>query len=747
MKQGRRAALITGGVSTALAMGLFLPGIAGAGPTLTKSPPGAAPAGALSVRLAALAGPDLRSASAARQADRLSLPTRGAGSLMRAASDYVVDVRARSTSQRVRRGLRDSGARIVAVSRRYRTITVAVAASDLRAVAAVPGVQAVTEELTPMTSGSASSTGAGGGPITAATCTGARTSEGDVQLQAAAARNSFGVDGTGVKVGVLSDSFDRDGSAPTHASNDVASGDLPGPGNPCGHTTAVQKVDDSIVGEDEGRAMVQIVHDLAPGAALAFATAFASETSFANNIKALKNAGAKVIVDDVSYFDEPFFQDGPVSVAVNQVTQGGATYFSSAANSNVIVGGKNVASWEAPSFRTMSCPAGVPSYATKCMDFTPGTGVDNGAGITVAPGGGFRLDLQWAEPWFGVNTDLDVYVLNSANQIVAFSENVNPGASGTQKPFELLTWGNNTGSSQTVRIVINKFSGSANPRLKYALVGAGGITGVEHNVSTGGDIVGPTIFGHNGANNAMSIAAIPFNNANTIETYSSRGPVKLYYGPVNGTTPANKLASPLNLAKPDVAATDGVQNTFFGSFSSGVWRFFGTSAAAPHAAAVAALQLDGFSSATVSQVKSAQLSTALPVGAFGADAAGKGRVNAQGAVSQLLPAVTINNVSASEGNSGTKNFTFHLQLSKANPKASTVLFSTANGTATAGSDYVAKTNQLVTFPAGSTGQNVAVTVKGDTVTEANETFTAKLSKPVRMKIGDGTGAGTIQNDD
>jgi Calx-beta domain/Subtilase family len=736
----RRSTLVMVGVLVGLAIAVAAPAVAGARPATLKSLPGTAQDNGLSTRLAALATRDLRSASAAQQADRISLPTRGAGSLLRAGSDFVVDVRARDTSDRLRRALQASGARILEVSPRYRTVTAAVAASDLRDVAAVRGVQAVTEELTPMTSGISPDGGAG----TSATCTGSRTSEGDTQLQASAARNSFGVSGNGVKVGVLSDSFDRDTSAPTHASGDVATGDLPGPGNPCGHTVAVQKVDDSVVGDDEGRAMAQIVHDLAPGATLAFATAFGSETGFANNIKALRNAGAKVIVDDVTYFDEPFFQNGPVSVAVNQVTAQGATYFSSAANSNVIVGGNNVASWEAPSFRTTTCPAGVPSYATHCMDFTPGAGVDNGAGITVAPGGGFRLDLQWAEPWFGVNTDLDVYVVNSANQVVAASENINPG--DTEKPFEFLAWGNGSGSSQTVRIVINKFEGTANPRLKYVLLGAGGITGVEHNVSTGGDVVGPTIFGHNGANNAMSTAAIPFNNANAIETFSSRGPLKLYYGNVNGTTPASPLPSPLTLAKPDVAATDGTQNTFFGSFTGGVWRFFGTSAAAPHAAAVAALQIDGFPSATVSQIKTAQKSTALPVGSFGATAAGHGRVNAKAAVANLLPAVTINNVSATEGNSGTKNFTFHLQLSKASSKATTVQFATANGTATAGSDYVAKT-QLVTFPAGTTGQNVAVAVKGDTTPEPNETFSAKLTKPVRMKIADGTGVGTIQNDD
>jgi Calx-beta domain-containing protein len=90
---------------------------------------------------------------------------------------------------------------------------------------------------------------------------------------------------------------------------------------------------------------------------------------------------------------------------------------------------------------------------------------------------------------------------------------------------------------------------------------------------------------------------------------------------------------------------------------------------------------------------------------------------------------------------------FHLQLSKASPKATSVRYSTANGTATAGSDYVAKTNQLVTFPAGTTSKNVTIAVKGDTTAEPNEAFSVKLSSPIRMKIGDGTGVGTIQNDD
>jgi hypothetical protein len=59
--------------------------------------------------------------------------------------------------------------------------------------------------------------------------------------------------------------------------------------------------------------MMQIIHDIAPGADLAFYTAFYSEQDFANGILALAAAGCKVIVDDVSYFDEPFFQNGVVA--------------------------------------------------------------------------------------------------------------------------------------------------------------------------------------------------------------------------------------------------------------------------------------------------------------------------------------------------------------------------------------------------------------------------------------------------
>src|SRR5262249_41247340 len=258
---------------------------------------------------------------------------------------YVVDVRVDGAVDTAADRIdKLAGAGVIAKSPRYRTVTVAADPGSLRALAAETGVEAVTEVLTPMVNGP--------GPQTSAVCQGSVTSEGLAQLHADQVQNTLSDTGSGVKVGVLSDSFDQSAATTIHAANDMASGDLPGANNPCGRATPVHNLQDHAGGEDEGRAMLQVVHDLAPDASLAFATAFTGETQFADNIRALAAVGAKWIVDDVTYSDEPFFQDGPVSVAVNDVTAGGVTYFSSAANNNLIdSNGRNIASWETPSYR------------------------------------------------------------------------------------------------------------------------------------------------------------------------------------------------------------------------------------------------------------------------------------------------------------------------------------------------------------------------------------------------------------
>lgn len=588
----------------------------------------------LSGRLAALAGPDLRAASRAEQAAALSLPASGPASLMRRGDSVVVDVRVANRTRERAAGLEATGARVLSVSGGYRTVTAAIPPSSLRRLAGVPGVVAVSEVLTPMVGA------AGDRPESGAinTCAGSVTSEGDGQLKASQARTTYDVDGAGVKVGVLSDSYNALGGA----NSDIATGDLPGPGNPCGRINPAQVLQDFGGGIDEGRAMMQLVHDLAPGANLAFASAFISETSFANNIRALATNGAKVIVDDVTYFDEPFYQDGIVANAVNDVTAAGVTYYSSAANNNRIIGGNNTNSWEALAFRDGgACPAGVTGSPVHCMDFDPSGGTDTSFQITVPNGRSPLIELQWAEPWDGVTTNLNLHITRvSTGTQVASSTSSTTGVGS--KPFEILQFTNSTGSSADYNIAINNATASGTPRLKFVVLdnGAQTISASEYPTGSGGDIVGPTIFGHNGAANAMSTAAVPYNNSSTPETFSSRGPLTLLFGPVNSPTPAPPLGSPQTLLKPDIAATDGGLTTFFGSGN----RFFGTSAAAPHAAAVAALQLDANPAQSVAQVKSAQKTTADPVGSFTTNDVGSGLVNALDAVPVNPPAPPTVNV-------------------------------------------------------------------------------------------------------
>jgi hypothetical protein len=584
----------------------------------------------LSTRLHDLSSADLRSASPAVQADAVSLLNRGAGSLLRDGDALVVEIRTADGPRAAVSALEQAGAEITGISGEYNTVTASVDESDLRAVGAVDGVEYVSEVITPMT-GAIDDASADAGALN--TCATGVVSEGNTQLRAGTAKTQFDVDGSGVKVGVLSDSYDTNAGASTHAADDVASADLPGVGNPCGRTEPVQVVDDSAGPQgDEGRAMLQIVHDIAPGASLAFATAFTGETNYANNIRALAAAGAKVIVDDVIRFDEPMYQDGAIAKAVNDVTAQGVAYFSMAFNSD----GLGVNSYEAPNgYRTMACPPAVLALRAggddSCMDFDPSGATDAGFDVTVAAGTPFRLSLSWAEAQFGVANDFDVYVFNpntgGAVSLEAESDNL---ASQRATEFGSFT----VGSAGNRQIVIRRYDGTGSPRLKLVSNDNGANTWQSTQAVTAPDVQGPTIYGHNGAAAAQTVGAVPFSNSNTVEGFSGRGPVTSIFEPVNGTTASPAFPAPRVLSKPDIAATDGGITTFFGSGN----RFFGTSAAAPHAAAVGALQLEANPALTNTQVMAGQRATARPVGAFGPLDAGAGLIDAQAAIAGQPPA-------------------------------------------------------------------------------------------------------------
>lgn len=111
-----------------------------------------------------------------------------------------------------------------------------------------------------------------------------------------------------------------------------------------------------------------------------------------------------------------------------------------------------------------------------------------------------------------------------------------------------------------------------------------------------------------------------------------------------------------------------------------------------------------------------------------------------------LPSISITDKSVTEGNSGTTLMKLKVTLSSASTSTVTVNYATADSTATAGSDYVAK-NGKVKFNAGQTSKTISVTINGDTQFEPTEKLKVLLSVPVNATIADGLGVGTIKNDD
>ena len=391
--------------------------------------------------------------------------------------------------------------------------------------------------------------------------------------------------------------------------------------------------------------MAQIVYDLAPGAQLGFASAFNGLYEFADNIHALRDWGANIIADDVYYYEEPLFQDGPVSVAISDVVSSGVMYYTSAGNSNADLNGLQVASYEAASYRPTTCPLGLTYPGKDCHNFNfnpTGTAV-NADQVTLAANGTLDIDLQWSEPWNGVVTDFDLYLLDMSGNVVESDYTTNSGPGGTQQPFAYIYHQNLTGSPQTYQIVITRYDGTGTPRIKFFFSqNTSKLTYVEFNMSAGEDTVGPTISGHSASRYVSSVGATPYDNANSVEIFSSRGPAAHYWGPVIGTLAASPIETE-TLLQPDFTATDLVCTTFFfiNDGTSKCYRFQGTSAAAPHAAAVAALVLQAARRYHLNlnqySMKALLQSTAVTITTADSYAAGAGRLDAFAAMTAILP--------------------------------------------------------------------------------------------------------------
>jgi PKD repeat protein len=449
------------------------------------------------------------------------------------------------------------------------------------------------------------------------TNSGSVTSQGDIAQRSYIARSVNGLSGAGSKVGVLSDSFDQQGGAAAG----VASGDL----------SAVQVLDDgAICGDmvfqepctDEGRGMLEIVHDVAPGAELAFATAFGGFAVFANDIIALANAGANVIVDDVIYLGEPMFMDGVIAQAVDQVKGMGVSYFSSAGN-------QARASYEhayANSGEQLMIDLGGILYPAGYMhDFDSGPGVDTAQAHTIPAGQCAIFSVQWDSPFgsaaagTGTQNDLDVWLVDDSEQwIVAYDahENIPTG-----EPVELMQFCNDglyvPTDPPVFKLIIALWEGAEPGTVKTVLFGNAMID--EHATNSS------TLYGHANANGAEAVGAVYYQQTPEfgttppqLEPYSSAGGTPILF-----TSSSVRLSVPELRLKPEISAPDGVNTSFFYPTSDrdndGTPDFSGTSAAAPHAAGVAALLLERSPGATPDAIYVTLESTAFDMMTAGFD--------------------------------------------------------------------------------------------------------------------------------
>ncbi|MFD3444093.1 S8 family serine peptidase [Microbacteriaceae bacterium 4G12] len=535
---------------------------------------------------------------------------------------------------------------------------------------------------------------------------GAATSQG-VALERIDRVEQAGIDGEGITIGALSDSYDIATTTVTgeplaiRAADDVASGDLPGPGNPLNPEPVVVLAEptEEEEGSDEGRGMLQIAHDVAPAAKLCFATAFGGLLTFAQHVRDLADdsgpCAADVVVDDVIYFSEPFFSDSALSDAIDDVAAEGVHYFSSAGNQG------NQQAWDAPVRLLPAEEAAAGSnldladidpalYSGGLQDMDPGDGTDAAQTITLAGAGGL-LNVQWddpvdpdgptlGEPLFsatGEITDQDpepsftfTATAEDVGRSVLFRTDAIPsgttdlilavtapdgtvlaeidtgsspelystvlpeagdytitisgfqGAQGdfvvevlpvvapsrVSTDFNLLLFdmeGNFVGAVADVNTATGRpseiVSLAGMPEFQLAISRAGtgpfGATRLRNVLFNGAyfteysESLAPSAFGHATARGATAVGAFdPFRPYLPEYFTSPGGDLQILFD-----SAGNRLPTPETRRVPQVTAADGGNTTFFGSDTlrdeDTQPNFFGTSAAAPHAASIAALAL------------------------------------------------------------------------------------------------------------------------------------------------------------
>ena len=391
--------------------------------------------------------------------------------------------------------------------------------------------------------------------------TGRINTEGDGIHRADLVRTFSGLTGRGVRVGVISDGVDSWASA-------RSSGDLP---------DSIEINPDDEGSGDEGTALLEIIHDLAPGVDLAFSGSgsslgFVEATLWLAN-EAFDGEGADIIVDDVGYYSEPYFEDGVVAQAAEDAVAGGVVFVSAAGN-----------------FADGHYAGEFSDDGNGYHDFDDDPDATD---ITLSVELRSSLVLQWNDQFGASDNDYDLFVCPPGLKPVKFNlqngicEGSTREQNGDDDPYEIISFV----FSPIADVYIRKYSGNGDQQLKL-FVPNGEV--LEHGNLEGG------IIGHPAVSGVLAVGAISASDPghDDAQSYSDRGQTEIYF-------PSRQTRY-----KPDVMGIDGVLITGAGGFGSEVEgisfrRFSGTSAAAPHVAGIAALVMEAQRKADPSMGKKA----------------------------------------------------------------------------------------------------------------------------------------------
>jgi hypothetical protein len=451
------------------------------------------------------------------------------------------------------------------------------------------------------------------------------------------------ITGAGITIGIMSDSFNATLNGVVDPADTAAQeGYLP---ETSGGESAVDILQDSTIAgvENEGLAMAELVHEIAPGAAIDFYTAEGGAANFAAGVTALTNAGANIIVDDWSFTDAPFYQvAGTVDDAILNAISAGVDYFTAASNF-----GDAYYETTAPDFVETPLLLSNGTQDVMAQQFSNGTALQT---ISVPGSIATTIELQWDAAWpapgVSVADPISMALYSTSGSLIATSSQVFAGSGYDYVPEIALSVPVSSATTQ-YEVAIYQTGTATVSQFKYILFGTPGTVAIASagdgsTVSAqdpGGTIEDPAagqgsgdVHGQELIPGVNTVGATYWSGAPAFDTpadwteyFSSVGPGELLFDQ-NGSA----YAVPQSDGKVDFVAPDGIQ-TSVPNFQA----FFGTSAAAPDAAAVAALMLQADPNLTTAQVTSLLEQSAVSMGLPAADQ-GAGLIQATTAVQLAL---------------------------------------------------------------------------------------------------------------